>query len=212
MKIADKQQGKSKNYLTAVLALRDTKDILLRQKSDTLAMIATIRVKLEDIDTRMSKTVDVNARKTLRTEYRELQEALEDSESVKLDIFSRVKALNDDLHPLRMAAWDELDAFNDIAHAEIEAIKEKAREDVLDVQDEMAAHPFQMADRIIENIIGYGGWQTLNGGQMGEPVKHVPSKDGPDRLLNDKGYGEVRKKEGHEWVGVARMFGNSPGK
>ena len=209
MKISDDPK-KSKVYLLAVLALRDKKDELVKQKSDTLATIATIRAKLEDIDARLIKAVDVDARKTLRTERKNLQETLEDYEAIKLDILNTLTALNAELQPQRMAARDELDALTDVANAEIESIQAKAREVILDLRDLIDAHPFQMADRIIENIMRGGGWQNLNGGQMDEPVKHTPSKDGPDPFAYLPEYSQFKKSEGHPWAGISRIFGNIP--
>ena len=200
MKITDNQKN-SKAYLEGVIALRDKKDELLKQKSSTLAKISEIRAKLDDVEKRMSTADDAQTRKNLRIERGDLQEALEDYESINLDIFGRLKAMNNELSPLRSASWAEIDAANDAATAQIEAIKAKAHQDILDVRYTIESHPFQKADRIIQNIIGYGGWQEPSGGYVDEPRKFEVSPDGPDRLMNDPRYAEV-KPAPEGWVGT----------
>ena len=200
MKITDNQKN-SKAYLEGVIALRDKKDELLKQKSSTLAKISEIRAKLDDVEKRMSTADDAQTRKNLRIERGDLQEALEDYESINLDIFGRLKAMNNELSPLRSASWAEIDAANDAATAQIEAIKAKAHQDILDVRYTIESHPFQKADRIIQNIIGYGGWQEPSGGYVDEPRKFEVSPGGPDRLMNDPRYAEV-KPAPEGWVGT----------
>ena len=200
MKITDNQKN-SKAYLEGVIALRDKKDELLKQKSSTLAKISEIRAKLDDVEKRMSTADDAQTRKNLRIERGDLQEALEDYESINLDIFGRLKAMNNELSPLRSASWAEIDAANDAATAQIEAIKAKAHQEILDVRYTIESHPFQKADRIIQNIIGYGGWQEPSGGYVDEPRKFEVSPDGPDRLMNDPRYAEV-KPAPEGWVGT----------
>lgn len=206
MKIIDnlKNSDNRKNseaYLQAVIALRDKKDELLKQKSSTLAKITEIRAKLDDVEKKMSTADDAQTRKNLRIERADLQEALEDHQSINLDIFGRLKAMNEELAPLRSKCWDELDAATSAADKQIEAIKAKAHQDILDVRFTIESHPFQKADRIIQNIIGYGGWQEPSGGYVDEPRKFEVSPDGPDRLMNDPRYAEV-KPAPEGWVGT----------
>ena len=64
-----------------------------------------------------------------------------------------------DLHPLRMAAKGEIDAFIASCDAEIEAtqkkvesIQEKAKEVIQNIRAAIDEHPFQVADRIRASI------------------------------------------------------------
>lgn len=155
------KQEKSWKYLEAVLALRDEKNALVKEKGDTLATIAALRAQLEDVNAHLGEATDEQICEALRTERKALQEALEDIEAVKLDIFGKVEAMNADLQLLRTAAKGEIDTLIDAADMEINSIQEQAKEAILSIRAAIDAHPFTMGDKIIEDIIGHGGWQVI---------------------------------------------------